>query len=125
MIVRILARYFVGALFVLSAQFANAQINGQSAPLTPAAVAAFQANPGQLLSQFPNGGPEFIKQIRDLLMSDKNTLAPIIALAKTATQDQRNAMADALAQVAKAYASAGDPAFANQIQVAVSAQTLS
>ena len=39
MIVRVLARYFVGALFVLSAQFANAQINGQSAPLTPAAVA--------------------------------------------------------------------------------------
>jgi hypothetical protein len=116
---RIVISGFIGAALVLSAHVANAQIAGGAATLPPSVVSAFQANPGQLLTQYPNAGPEFIKQLRDLLSSNKATLQTIIALAKNATEEQRKAMAGVLADVAKAYAAAGDPAFANQIQVAV------
>jgi hypothetical protein len=119
MLRRITVSGLIGAALMLSTQFANAQIAGQVAPLPAAAIAAFQANPKQLLSQFPNGGPEMIKQTRDLLISDRNTLNPIIAQAKTADQDQRTAMAQALAQAAKTYVTNGDPAFADQIQQTV------
>jgi hypothetical protein len=57
--------------------------------------------------------------VSDLVGSDKTTLAAIIALAKSATEEQRKAIAQGLAQIAKAYAANSDPAYANQIQVAV------
>ena len=109
----------VSAIFMLSPQLAYAQIPGQSAALPPAAIAAFLANPGQVMNQFPNGGPDLVKQVADLMDSDKATLATLIAFAKTANEDQRKAIAQGLAEAAKAYASAADPAFANQIQQSV------
>jgi hypothetical protein len=115
---RIILGSFIGAALMLSAHTANAQIAGFT-PLPASTVSAFQANPGQLLTQYPNAGPDFIKQLRDLLSSNKATLPTIIALAKNANEDQRKAMAGVLADVAKAYAAAGDPAFQTQIQVAV------
>jgi hypothetical protein len=117
MMVRFLARGLVGGLLMLSPQLANAQVPG-GATLPPSAVSAFQANPGQLLSQFRDGGPDLTKQVIDLVGSDKATLATMIALARTANEDQRRAIANGLAQVAKAYAQ-GDPGFANQIQTTV------
>jgi hypothetical protein len=119
MIVRFVFRCLIGGFLVASTQLATAQIAGQNAPLPPEAVSNFLAAPNQLLSQFPNAGPAFMKQVSDLVDSDKATLATLIAIAKTANEDQRKAMAGALAQVAKAYATSGDPAFANQIQQAV------
>jgi hypothetical protein len=119
MMFRSVVRCSFGAIFLLSAQLANAQIAGQGAALSPATIAAFLANPGQLLNDFRNGGVGLTKQVVDLVDSDKATLATLIAIAKTANEDQRKAIAGALAQVAKAYASSGDPAFANQIQQAV------
>jgi hypothetical protein len=117
MMVRFLVHGLVGGLLMLSPQLVNAQVPS-GATLPPAAVSAFQANPGQLLSQFRDGGPDMTKQVIDLVGSDKATLATIIALAKTANEDQRKAIANGLAQVAKAYAQ-GDPGFANQIQISV------
>lgn len=122
MTVRFAVRCLVGASLILSAQVANAQVSGQST-LPASAVTAFQANPGQLLTQFPNGGPDMINQIVSLLGADRAALPTIITLAKTANEDQRKAMAGALAQVAKSLAS-GDPAFANQIQQTVAASGL-
>jgi hypothetical protein len=119
MMFRAAVRCSFGAIFLLSAHLANAQIAGQGPALPNAAIADFLANPTQLLSQFPNGGPGLAKQVGDLVDSDKATLATLIAIAKTANEDQRKAMASALAGVAKAYAASGDPAFANQIQQAV------
>ena len=118
MMFRSVVRCSFGAIFVLFAQLANAQVAGQGAALPPAAIAAFLANPGQVMGQFPNGGPGLVKEVSDLMGSDKTTLATLIAFAKTANEDQRKAIAQGLAQVAKAYA-AGDPAFANQIQTSV------
>jgi hypothetical protein len=119
MMVRFVVHCLIGGFLVLSPQFANAQIAGQVPALLPSAISAFQANPGQLLIQYPNGGPGLAKQVSDLVGSDKTTLAAIIALAKSANEDQRKAIAQGLAQIAKAYAANSDPAFANQIQVAV------
>ena len=119
MLIRFFVRFSFGAVLLLSGQSAYAQIAGQTPALQPPAIAAFQANPGQMLSQFPDGGPDLTKRVQDLVGSDKATLAAIIALAKNANNDQRKAIADGLAQVAKTYASSGDPASANQIQQAV------
>src|SRR5690242_10500811 len=106
---RFLVGCSLGAVLIFSPQLASAQIAGQTQPLPSAAVSTFLANPSQLLNQYPNGGPDLEKQIADLMSSDKNTLTTIIALAKTANEQQRQAMARALAGVAKAYAQAGDP----------------
>jgi hypothetical protein len=116
---RFFVRYSFGAVLLVSGQFAHAQIAGQTPALQAPAIAVFQANPGQMLSQFPNGGPDLTKRVQDLVGSDKATLAAIIALAKTANNDQRKAIADGLAQVARAYATSGDPGYAGQIQQAV------
>lgn len=115
---RTVVRCSFGAILLLSTQLANAQVSGQGPALPPAAIAAFLANPGQVMNQFPNGGTGLVKQVSDLMDSDKVTLATLIAFAKTANEDQRKAIAQGLAQAAKAYA-AGDPAFANQIQQSV------
>jgi hypothetical protein len=111
-IVRFFVRFLIGAAFLLSAQFAMAQVAGQGG-----------VNPGQALGQFRDGGPEMVKQVRDLVAADKAAVAAIIAFARTANEDQRKAIAEGLAQTAKANAQA-DPAFANQIQQAVAASGL-
>src|SRR5690242_15741185 len=119
MMVRFMLRCSFLAILILTPQLASAQVAGQTPPLSSAAVSSFLANPSQLLNQYPNGGPDLEKQIFDLMTSDKNTLTTIIALAKTANEQQRQAMGRGLANVAKAYAQAGDPLSANQVQVAV------
>jgi hypothetical protein len=119
MITKFVAGSLVGAMLALSSQFAVAQAPGQG-NLPASDISAFRANPGQLLTQFPGGGPQMKQQLRNLLTSDRTTLGTIIGLARNATQDQRVSMGEVLAEVAKSYA-ASDPAFANQIQQAVAA----
>jgi hypothetical protein len=119
MMVRFVVRCLVGGSLVLSSQFANAQIPG-GATLPAPVVSGFLANPSQLLSQFPAGGPGLVKQVRDLLATDKSTLPTLITVLKLGTPDQQTAIARALAEIAKAYAQ-NDPAFSNQIQTAVAA----
>lgn len=96
----------VGAALLFAAPIAVAQTAG----LPPTVIAAFQANPSQLLTQFPSGGDPMTKQVAALLTTDRSTLPAIIALLKTANEDQRNAIVAALAQVAKAYASSASQA---------------
>ena len=117
---RLVAKSIIGAAVLFSVQSANAQVGGQGPKVPASAITAFMNNPGQLLTQFPGAGPELVKQVRDLVTTDKATLPSIIGLLKLASPDQQIAIADALAQVAKAY-SKNDPAFANQIQQAVAA----
>src|ERR1700760_1204479 len=118
MSVRLVAKCIFGATLLLSAHGANAQLGGQGPKVPASTVTAFMNNPGQLLTQFPGAGPELVKQVRDLLSTDKATLAAIVGLLRLASTDQQQASAAALAQVAKAYSKSG-PAFANQIQQAV------
>lgn len=115
---RLVVKGIIGAAILLSVQSANAQLGGQGTKVPASTVSAFMNNPGQLLTQFPGAGPELVKQVRELLSTDKATLPSIIGLLKLASPDQQIAIADALAQDAKAY-SKSDPAFANQIQQAI------
>ena len=90
MTLRFIVRAFAIAALLLSAQVANAQPATQT--------------PSQVLSLYPDGGPAMVIQIEDLMNADRANLAAIIAFAKTATEDQRKAIALGLAQVAKANA---------------------
>ncbi len=105
---RVIVSSLIGAALLLSASVASVQAQGTTPPPTVS----------QLMTQYPNAGPEFINQVRTLLAADKNNLALIIAAARTANEDQRKALAQVLADYAKSIA-ASDPAFANQIQQAV------
>lgn len=114
-----IARFFVRCLAVVvllfSAQAANAQTTpGQSTPTVAQTL-------GQ--SQFVNGGAAMANEVQSLL-ADKTNLAAIIAFARTANEDQRQAIAQGLAQTAKASATGGDPGYANQIQQAVAGSGL-
>ena len=102
---------FAGVFLLLSAQVVPAQQG-------PAAQ-----TPAQVLSQYPDGGVAMETQVQTLMNADRTSLAAIIAFARTATEDQRKAIARGLANVAKAYA-ASDPGFATQIQRSVAAAGL-
>jgi hypothetical protein len=85
------------------------------------AQATLQAPSQPNLNQSPG---ELTRNVRDALASDKTSLDSLIRLMKAANPDQQTAIAQGLAQAAKAYASNNDPAFANQIQLAVAATGL-
>lgn len=82
------------------------------------AIQQFLADPGALLTQYPNGGPDMIKAVQDLAASDPSTLNALLGLLAKANSDQAKAIGTALGKVAKA-AAGGDPGYATQIQVGV------
>jgi hypothetical protein len=85
-------------------------------------VQQFLANPGALLTQFPNGGPDMIARVRDLAASDPATLNALVGLLSKANTAQATAIGTALGDVAKLAVTNGSPtdqAYAAQIQVAV------
>jgi hypothetical protein len=110
MIIRFMAYSLLGLGLVLTVPAGSA--NAQAVPQGPS-----QANLGQ-----SNG--ELTRNVRDQLTTDKTSLDFLIRLLKAANPDQQTAIAQGLAQAAKAYASNNDPAFANQIQLAVAATGL-
>ena len=97
---------------------ATAAVYSPQQALSPAAVQQFLANPGALLTQFPAGGPELTKQIRDLAASSPTTLSALIGLLSTASPAQASAIGTGLGQVAE-LAVNSDPAYATEIQTAI------
>ena len=97
---------------------ATAAVNPPGQVLSTQAIQQFVANPSTLLAQYPNGGPQMIKSVRDLAGSDPQTLGPLIQLLSQANSDQATAIGTALGQIALAAVST-DPAYADQIQTAV------
>jgi hypothetical protein len=108
MIIRFMACFLLGIALMMPAGAANAQ----ATPQGPS-----QANLAQSTG-------ELTRNVRDQLTSDKTSLDFLIRLLKAGNPDQQTAIAQGLAQAAKAYASNNDPAFANQIQLAVAATGL-
>jgi hypothetical protein len=80
----------------------------------------FQADPAQVLADFPIGGPLMISLIRQLAIADHADLALIIGLLATANPDQANAIGTGLGQAALASVTA-DQAYAYEIQTALAA----
>jgi hypothetical protein len=68
----------------------------------PAQVTSdFNGSPGQLLTQYANGGAQMISRIRDLAASNPATLQAIVGLIATANKDQKTAIGSGLAQAAR------------------------
>jgi hypothetical protein len=108
MIIRFVACLLLGLVWVMPEGFVNAQTTPQG-PSQP---------------NLTQSTGELTRNVRDQLSSDKTSLDTLIRLLKAANPDQQTAIAQGLAQAAKAYAANNDPAFANQIQLAVAATGL-
>lgn len=108
MIVRFMACFLLGLALAMPAGFANAQATSQGA-----SQPSLNQSPGELT-----------RNVRDQLTTDKTSLDSLIRLLKAGNPDQQTAIAQGLAEAAKAYAANNDPAFANQIQLAVAATGL-
>src|ERR1700744_513535 len=108
MIIRFVACFLFGLALLAPTGFANAQATPQG-PSQP---------------NLAQSTGELTRNVRDALTSDKTSLDTLVRLLKAANPDQQTAIAQGLAQAAKAYASNNDPAFANQIQLAVAATGL-
>lgn len=109
------------AAFALVALISSADVGmAQTTPQNAVAqsVANFKANPEQLLSQYPNGGPELVSRIREIAVNDPTALDTIIALLAKATKDQKISIASGLAQAARIVVRGNQP-YATRIQQAI------
>jgi hypothetical protein len=77
----------------------SAQAQQQSGQLTPQ---QFQANPGNVLANFQQGGPLLISLIRQLALADQADLPLIIGLLANANAEQATAIGTGLGQAALA-----------------------
>ncbi|UFW43372.1 hypothetical protein [Bradyrhizobium sp. WSM471] len=81
-------------------------------------VQQFNANPQQILQQFPNGGAAMISQLREIAIADPKSLDAIMGLIPNASKDQKAAIGSALGQAAKVVVKT-DQAYANNILQAI------
>ncbi|QIO98789.1 hypothetical protein [Bradyrhizobium symbiodeficiens] len=81
-------------------------------------VQQFNANPQQILQQFPNGGAAMISQLREVAIADPKSLDAIMGLIPNASKDQKAAIGSALGQAAKVVVKT-DQAYANDILQAI------
>jgi len=116
----VLGAAVIGGLVLTAVPPATAALYPPQQAMSQQAVEQFLSNPGALLDQYKNGGPQMIAAVRDLAASDPRTLDALIGLLKTATPDQASAIGTALGQVAL-MAVGPDQAYAVQIQTVVAA----
>lgn len=90
------------------------------ARMSDADVRAFLASPQALLVQFASGGLPLSNQVRALVGSSADTLAPILSLAASANAAQSAAIGAGLGRAARACA-ATNPEYAALIQETVAA----
>jgi hypothetical protein len=118
----VLSRALFGAAvlgFVLAcAPLASAAIYSPRQALPADTINQFLANPGALLAQFPNGGPQMITKVRDLAASDPATVDPLLKLLKSANPAQSAAIGTALGQIALMALSTDHP-FAIDLQTKI------
>jgi hypothetical protein len=81
-------------------------------------VAAFFADPDQILLENPDGGARLAADVRDLALSDPATLPEILSLLPKATKAQKAAIGAGLAKAARMTARS-NPGYAKEIQQAV------
>lgn len=93
--------------------------NGNPPPLSATQVSSLEGNINSILTQDTTA--QIVATVRDLMLSDSNSLAKILSLLPAATADQQAAIASGLAQAAKLWLGT-DPATSSTIQQQV-AQT--
>jgi hypothetical protein len=94
---------------------AQAACYGAGEQLPGPTLSQFINDPGRLLTQFPNGGPQMIALIRDLVASDPGTLPLVINLDGKANNEQVQAIGTGLGQAALVCKRTAQ-AFSNEIQ---------
>ena len=113
------ARILVPALAVVlvlgGGRAAQAACYDPGQQLPPQAVSRFINEPEKLLTQFPNGGPQMISLIRDLVASEPGTLPLITELNTRANAEQVQAIGTGLGQAALVCAHTAQ-AFSEEIQ---------
>jgi hypothetical protein len=97
---------------------ATAAIYSPQQALPASVIEQFLAKPNALLAQYPNGGTDLVKQVKDLAASDPKTLSAIIGLLSNANPDQASAIGTGLGQAAELAVNV-DPDYAAEIQTAV------
>lgn len=110
----------VGCL-IASAPLAISAVYSPSQALPAETVQQFLANPGALLTQYPNGGGQMIARVKDFAASDPATVNAILGLLKTTNPEQATAIGTGLGHVAL-MAVSKDQKFATDLQTKV-AQT--
>jgi hypothetical protein len=111
MIIRKAIGFSAVAVLMALGSPASAQVPGAT-NLSPATVATFLTDPGQILATYPNGGSGLTLRVRDLLTTDKNALNALAGLLKSSSSVQQTAILDGLAQAAGLYLKV-DPDFAS------------
>jgi hypothetical protein len=94
---------------------AQATCYGTDQELPAHVLSRFIDDPGRLLSQFPDGGPQMISSIRDLVASDPGSLPLIISLNARSNAKQIQAIGTGLGQAALVCNRTAQ-AFAGEIQ---------
>lgn len=115
--VRLGLRSLLGALAAVMIFVAAGTATAQ--PANPD-VAAFLANPSQVLQDSPDGGATLVSAIRALALASQDTLPAIISLLATATSNQESAIGAGLGQAYQALAQS-NPDYAAQIASALAA----
>jgi hypothetical protein len=108
----------MAGLVVAATPSAEAAIYSPQQALPADAIQQFLSNPSGFLAQYPSGGPQMSKAVRDLVASDPQTLSTLMSLLSQANPDQSSAIGTGLGQVAL-MAVDTDQAFAVQIQTEV------
>jgi hypothetical protein len=100
---------------------ADAACYAPAQQLPEATVSNFIGNPAALLSEFPNGGAQMISRVRDLVASNPDALAAVMAQLASASASQQAAIGSGLGQAARICVRS-DQAFATRIQQAIASQ---
>jgi hypothetical protein len=108
----------LAGLIIAATPSAEAAIYSPQQALPADAIQQFMSNPSAFLAQYPSGGPQMSRAVRDLVASDPQTLNTLLSLLSSANPDQSSAIGTGLGQVAL-MAVDTDQAFAVQIQTAV------
>jgi hypothetical protein len=111
------AAVILGSL-VASAPLALSAVYTPRQALPVETIQQFLTNPEGLLSQYPDGGPLMVARVKDFVASDPTTVDSILALLKSANQEQASAIGTGLGQVALMTV-AQDQAFATDLQTKV------
>jgi hypothetical protein len=118
-------RYWVSSVaavvLVAGVGSAGAACYAPAQQLPAESVSNFIGNPASLLSDFPNGGAQMISRVRDLVASNPDALAAVMAQLAGASRDQQSAIGSGLGQAARICVRS-DQAFATRIQQAIASQ---
>jgi hypothetical protein len=79
------------------------------AAVSPQTVQQFLAKPSDILGPYPNGGPELVQAIQDMLSSDPRALNAVLSLLPQANPAQSTAIGTALGKYALAVLPTDQP----------------